>query len=207
MSRREPVGADHERARIMARRRIRRRDLLAQRMGLSQEEHRRLSTKVLSGLMEVFPALRASRVGIYWPSRRQINVFPLAKRILADGGEISLPVMLDRRRPLQFRAWKPGDPLAAGPRDTLIPRDGAAVRPEALIVPLVGFDTACHRLGDGDGCYDRTLAASDPRPLTIGIGFEFMRLATIDPLPHDISMDFIVTEAVILSQAGDRRSS
>jgi len=49
-------------------------------------------------------------------------------------------------------------------------------------------------IGYGGGYYDRTLATA-PRSLTIGLGFELMRLATIEPLPHDIPMDVIVTEA------------
>jgi hypothetical protein len=34
-----------------------------------------------------------------------------------------------------------------------------------------------------------------PRPLAIGVSFEFARLPTIHPQPHDIAMDFVVTEA------------
>jgi 5-formyltetrahydrofolate cyclo-ligase len=39
------------------------------------------------------------------------------------------------------------------------------------------------------------LAVSEPKPLCIGVGFEIGRLPTIYPLPHDITMDRIVTEA------------
>jgi 5-formyltetrahydrofolate cyclo-ligase len=62
-------------------------------------------------------------------------------------------------------------------------------------VPLVGFDGDGFRLGYGGGYYDRTLAAMDPKPLTIGIGFELGRLDTIHPQPHDVPMDALVTEA------------
>ena len=34
-----------------------------------------------------------------------------------------------------------------------------------------------------------------PRPLAIGVSFEFARLPTIYPQPHDIALDFVVTEA------------
>jgi 5-formyltetrahydrofolate cyclo-ligase len=61
-------------------------------------------------------------------------------------------------------------------------------------VPLLGFDAAGYRLGQGGGYYDRTLANLPQRPLTIGIGYEFGRLETIHPQPHDIPMDAIVTE-------------
>jgi 5-formyltetrahydrofolate cyclo-ligase len=63
-----------------------------------------------------------------------------------------------------------------------------------LLVPLIGFDHAGYRLGYGGGYFDRTLAVTAPKPLTIGIGYELGRLETIHPQPHDIPMDAIVTE-------------
>jgi 5,10-methenyltetrahydrofolate synthetase len=79
------------------------------------------------------------------------------------------------------------------------------VQPEVLLVALVGFDAENYRLGYGGGYYDRTLAAAAPRPTTIGVGFEFMRLKTIKPLTHDIPMDAIVTEAGIFRRCPLRR--
>ena len=195
MRRSGSTPADSLRATVMAGRRAWRADLLARRMGLPQDEHRRMSAAVLDRLILTFPSICAERVGIYWAFRREISIFPLAKHILAEGGEVSLPVVLERRRPVQFRTWKPGDPLSTGVHDIPYPRDGAVVLPDTLIIPLVGFDAACHRLGYGGGCYDRTLAGADPKPVTIGVGFEFMRLTSIEPLAHDVPMDFIVTEA------------
>jgi len=37
----------------------------------------------------------------------------------------------------------------------------------------------------------------NPRPLLIGVAFEILRLEDIYPRPHDVAMDFIVTEAGI----------
>jgi len=39
--------------------------------------------------------------------------------------------------------------------------------------------------------------------VTIGVGFELSRMSTIFPQPHDVPMDYIVTEAgVVHTRAG-----
>jgi len=52
-----------------------------------------------------------------------------------------------------------------------------------------------YRLGYGGGYFDRTLAALSPQPLKIAVAREASRMDTIHPQPHDIPMDFVVTEA------------
>ncbi len=64
--------------------------------------------------------------------------------------------------------------------------------PDALIIPLVGFDDACYRLGYGGGYYDRTLAAATKRPYCVGLGYSNGALGTIYPQMHDIPLDMIV---------------
>ena len=76
-----------------------------------------------------------------------------------------------------------------------VPREREVLRPDALIVPLVGFDEERYRLGYGGDYYDRTLAVLAPRPYCIGLGFESGRLRSVFPQPHDTRMDVIVTEA------------
>jgi hypothetical protein len=58
----------------------------------------------------------------------------------------------------------------------------------------VGFGSQGYRLGYGGGYFDRTLAEMTPQPLKIGVAFEVSRMPTIHPQPHDVPMDFIVTE-------------
>jgi 5-formyltetrahydrofolate cyclo-ligase len=190
-----------DRSAILAWRRSQRADLIGQRMALPIDAHRCLSNAVLDHLLTVFPDLWGARIGLYWPRKREISLFPLANRIVAHAGLIALPVVVGHGQPLQFRAWRPGDPLAADTCDIPCPRDGHVVQPEVLLVALVGFDAANYRLGYGGGFYDRTLAAAEPRPTTIGVGFELMRLKTIKPMAHDIPMDAIVTEAGVFRRS------
>jgi 5,10-methenyltetrahydrofolate synthetase len=76
-----------------------------------------------------------------------------------------------------------------------IPARGAALRPDAILMPLNAFDAAGYRLGYGGGYFDRSLAALSPRPRAVGVGFELARIDSIRPQAHDLPMDFIVTEA------------
>jgi hypothetical protein len=75
-----------------------------------------------------------------------------------------------------------------------VPVDTMEINPNALLIPLIGFDEHGYRLGYGGGYYDRTLASMSPQPLKIGVAFEIGRISSIVPQPHDIPMDFIVTE-------------
>jgi 5-formyltetrahydrofolate cyclo-ligase len=87
--------------------------------------------------------------------------------------------------------------MKTGVYDIPVPDNTDPITVEALIIPMIGFDELGFRLGYGGGFFDRTLVAMNPRPLAIGVGFEILRLNDVHPQPHDIPMDFIVTEAGI----------
>ena len=92
--------------------------------------------------------------------------------------------------------------MKAGVYGIPFPDGTEPVAPGAAIVPMNGFDEGGYRLGYGGGYFDRTLAALARRPVAIGTAFEFARLPTIEPQPHDIPMDFVVTEAGIYAATG-----
>ena len=78
------------------------------------------------------------------------------------------------------------------------------MRPDAILMPLNGFDEAGYRLGYGGGYFDRSLAALSPRPQAVGVGFELARVPSIRPQAHDLPMDFIVTESGIFQVEAGR---
>jgi hypothetical protein len=59
---------------------------------------------------------------------------------------------------------------------------------------MVGWDGDGYRLGYGGAFFDRTLAALAKRPRVIGLAYEQAYMKTIRPQPHDIPVDFVVTE-------------
>jgi 5,10-methenyltetrahydrofolate synthetase len=90
--------------------------------------------------------------------------------------------------------------MAEGVYGIPYPLDTPVLSPAAALVPVNGFDEEGFRLGYGGGYFDRTLAALDPRPVTIGLGYEISRIPTIHPRPHDIPLDFFVSEVGILAR-------
>jgi 5-formyltetrahydrofolate cyclo-ligase len=180
--------------------------LIAARLDLAQEQRAAASRAIDAALAARFPPGSIALVGGYWPIRGEFDPRPYLRRVIDAGGAAALPVVVGLRAPLEFRPWTPNAAMAPGRWDTLHPEDGPAVTPHALLVPLVGFDAAGHRLGYGGGFYDRTLAALHPRPLAIGVGFELGRLRSFEPAAHDERMDAIVTEAGVFETIDNQQT-
>lgn len=174
-------------------RRSMRAELLVRRSAVPRSEKLRVRSVLRDQIWEEFPELRHGCIGFYWPFKAEIDLRHLVRDCLALGAEAALPVVVEKRQPMEFWAWRPRMKLARGIWSIRVPAEPNAVRPTVLLVPLLGFDAAGYRLGYGGGYYDRTLATMNPKPLTIGVSYELGRLKTIHPQPHDIPLDAIVT--------------
>src|SRR5947209_6418443 len=188
----EPVPSD-----LRAWRNVQRARLLEQRRTLAADAHRRASEVIMRELRERLPPGSGGIIGCYWPFRREFNCVPFMREILACGGGVALPVVIERRKPLEFRNWSEDAAMQSGVWNIPHPASGPSVTPSVLLVPLVGFDEQGYRLGYGGGYYDATVASFAERPLLVAVGFEFSRMATIYPQPHDEPMDVIITEALV----------
>ena len=168
--------------------------LLENRLSILPDERKALSERIAAKLDTVIGDVEGRLVSLYWPFRGEPDLRGWMAAIIQRGGWIALPVVIRKGWPLEFRAWRPGEPLQRGLWNILVPSHGPAVWPSVVIAPLVGFDQSKYRLGYGGGFFDRTLAVMPRKPLVIGVGFAESRVATIHPQPHDIPMDTIVTE-------------
>jgi 5-formyltetrahydrofolate cyclo-ligase len=178
-------------------RRSERQRLLAQRTGTPPAVRREWGRDIEARLRAVLAERPGITLGVYWPFQAEFDPRPLVDWLIAAGSAVALPAVIDKKGPLEYRAWQPGDPLVDGVWNIPIPEKRDIVVPQAVLAPLVGFDRQHYRLGYGGGYFDRTLAALEPRPLAIGVGFELSLRDTIHPQPHDIAMDWIVTEACL----------
>ena len=189
---------------VKAWRRAERRRLLGLRTGTPAGQRRIWGGVIEAQLYTLLRQQPGITLGVYWPFQAEFDPRPLAQRLIAAGFAAALPVVVDKKGPLEYRLWRPGDPLADGVWGIPVPERRAVAVPQAVLAPLVGFDHQCYRLGYGGGYFDRTLAALIPRPWAIGVGFEISRLETIYPQPFDVPMDLIVTEAGIQRRRGAR---
>ena len=189
---------DPVQARDVARwRKAERERLIAARLALPAA-YRAAETLAMTRQLEPLLASRPGAiVGAYWPIRAEPDLRAWLHALHGGGVRIALPAALTLGRPLVFREWRPGAPLERGLWNIPWPADGAVVVPGVVIAPLVGFDRDCYRLGYGGGFFDRTLEVLSPQPLKVAVAFELCRIPTIHHQPHDIPMDFVVTEAGI----------
>jgi 5-formyltetrahydrofolate cyclo-ligase len=171
--------------------------LIEERGRIPADEHQRASLSIEQSLEQVLAPLPPQILSAYWPYKGEVDLRPLLERLQSKGWTTALPHVVGPRKPLEFHKWIVGAEMDAGVYGIPVPRNRELVRPDIIVMPLVAFDSQNYRLGYGAGYFDITLVRLDPRPRAIGVGFELSRLNTIHPLPTDIPMDLVITEAGI----------
>ncbi len=169
---------------------------LAKRDALSDEQRAAAAEAIARrGLpFEIAPGMIVSG---YSPIRSEIDPAPLMRKLAEQGVKLALPAVLARGKSLAFRAWSPDDRLMLGPLGILEPSPAAAEAvPDIMLVPLAAFDPLGHRIGYGAGHYDYTLAhLRKMKAITaVGIGFSAQQIKAVPALPHDVALDYVLTE-------------
>jgi 5-formyltetrahydrofolate cyclo-ligase len=175
-------------------RREQRERLVAARLALDTATLDAWRRQIDTHIERTFPGLASATVAICWPIRNEYDPRHLARRLRARGARTVLPVVVAPGLPLKFREWHPGVRLAEGALGIPYPVDSAELAPDAVLLPMNGWDARGYRLGYGGGFFDRTLASLARKPATIGVSFELARMETIHPQSWDIPLDYVVTE-------------
>ena len=210
----------NEESRRTARRALRR-ALIAQREALPPETVAAWSCAICTHLQREFPQLAQQRVAFCWPIRNEADLRPLIERWLRDDYPDFVPLLPVVTAPdagLAFRRWLPDAPLVLDRHGIPTPSVGEFIIPDALLIPVNAFDAQGYRLGYGGGYFDRTLAAANPRPQAIGIGFAQAQVDSVAPEAHDMRLDVIITEQGVVKplpagttdnppKPGDRRGA
>ena len=142
---------------------------------------------------------RFSVVAGYRPMGSEIDPTPLLARFAAAGAQIVLPRTAPKGHglPLSFHLWSPGQSLVKSEFGVAEPgQDTPQLTPDLVIVPLLAFDDLGHRMGYGQGHYDRTLEVLRARHpvVAIGLAFEAQRVAFVPREDHDQPLDGILTQ-------------
>lgn len=175
-------------------RKAQRERLISERAALDHATLERMRQRIDAHLERSFPGLGARRVAFCWPIKSEYDARHFAKTLRDRGALTALPVVVAPQQPLAFREWHPGVELAKGALDIPFPVNSREVQPDAVLLPMNGWDAKGYRLGYGAGFFDRTLASLAKRPVVIGASYEQARLDTIHPQPWDVPVDYLVTE-------------
>jgi 5-formyltetrahydrofolate cyclo-ligase len=123
----------------------------------------------------------------------ELDPDPLLRTLHAAGQPLALPYLADDTT-MNFRAWQPGDPLARGPFRLRQPLAAAPPRaPDLIILPLLGFDRAGGRIGQGASHYDRAFARF-PGARRVGFAWSVQEVSAVPHDPWDVALHAIVTE-------------
>jgi len=141
----------------------------------------------------------------FMPLKSEINPLPLLRKLEALGALIALPAVAGRAQPLMMRRWTWGARLGAGVWGIREPKPEAEeVDPDILLVPLLAFDRAGHRVGYGGGYYDLTINGLRGRKTVsaLGIAFAAQEVAKVPTTPRDARLDFVLTEREVIDLRG-----
>jgi len=162
-------------------------------------------------LIEHFPLelAKLSPVAGYWPVGGEIDGRPVLAALAKAGRTIALPRMETRKGPARFLAWRGGEVLSADAFGVPAPPpDGADLAPRLLFVPLLAFDRAGRRLGQGGGHYDRIISLYRAHGcVAVGLAYAEQEMERVPTGAHDALLDWVITpkEAIRCTRGGELR--
>lgn len=185
---------------------------------LTQAQVREFSAAICRQAQEMPQFKRAFSVGLYVSIDNEVDPSSLLLAAHLSEKAVFLPVVDQQRRAICFVQYRKNEPLvegAFGIREPLLSpaeqrlqeADALPIPPlDILFLPLVAFDPSGCRLGYGGGYYDRLLAhqqqALGYKPLLIGLAYHCQQVPVLPRDPHDVPMDWVVTERECLTCSG-----
>lgn len=172
------------------------------RRGLDAGQREEAAVRCAERALEIAEVRRARSIAFYMAHLGEVSCAPLMDWALARGIRTLLPVVVGRH--MRFAPYSPGGPLVPNrwgiPEPEWRPRLWTGARhPSVVFVPLVAFDDAGNRLGQGGGYYDRAFAfrrrrnAHWRRPLLAGLAYGFQQVDELPAKPTDVPLDIVIT--------------
>ncbi|MEA2054357.1 MAG: 5-formyltetrahydrofolate cyclo-ligase [Candidatus Thermoplasmatota archaeon] len=178
-----------------------RKRLLGRRNSLSIIEIFERSNLVMSNIYGMEDFVKAEVVLPYISFGTEVNTHGLIRSLIGNK-KVLVPVVTDRKKReiilSELRDWKE---LSSGAYGILEPRKGyarerGANEVDISIIPGIAFDTDGNRIGYGGGYYDKLLKRV--AGIKVGIAYDFQVLERIPNEGHDVRVDKVVTEKMII---------
>ncbi len=138
----------------------------------------------------------AKTIMIYVSYRNEVDTYALIDEMLAQGKKLCAPVCKSGGV-MVAKEFCALSELERGTYGIFEPQGEEVTHIDLVIVPGLGFNDNCHRIGYGAGYYDRFL--EDFRGTICGLFYD-EQSADFCEEPHDLPLDYIITETKILKR-------
>lgn len=176
-----------------------REEMRAKRRTLTMETVTDLSCKIREKLFSLDCIQSAKTVCCFLSSFKEPDTTEIIKLLLQKNCSIIVPISDTLTNTLSLSYIDSLDSLqkgAYGIREPSVVKTADETDIDVILVPGLAFDKSGARMGFGKGYYDRLLDRSSA--VKIGLCYDFQLLDKIPTMPHDIPMDYIITEKEIL---------
>ncbi len=187
-----------------------RQQLRQRRRALSLREQNQAARTLAKQFSKHPRFIRSRAIAVYLASDGELSLQYLIEKAWQMGKRCYLPVLQAHKPSLWFLPYTPETTLKANRYGILEPLyQQRLVRPawglDLVLTPLVGFDSAGHRLGMGGGFYDRRFAhlqQQNPKysPL-IGVAHNCQQVEKLHSRAWDVPMSAIITDSRYIKAA------
>lgn len=179
-----------------------RRAIRAHKTILSDSERRQAASRVFSRLEQSAAFILADHILMYHSLPDELSTIEFLEKwhstkrfYLPRVNGVNLEILPYDRSHMRLGAFHIEEP------------DGDEVTPferiELVVVPAVAYDREGNRVGRGKGYYDRLLR--DTKAATVGVGYDFQLVDSIDTEDHDVAVDIVITESHFVAPSSNRR--
>jgi 5-formyltetrahydrofolate cyclo-ligase len=179
--------------------------LAAHRADIPLSYRKKFGAAALTQFLQYPYFQQSQHIACYLPFKNECRSLPIMKAIWQANKICYLPIISSyEKNVLMFVRYQYGEKLHKNRYSILEPVDCSSVMTpnqlDIVIMPLLAFDLAGHRLGTGGGYYDRTFAFIKTeknvikRPMFVGLAYSTQQIAMIPYDPWDITLDIVVTE-------------
>ena len=175
-----------------------RKEILEKLHDISREEKERKVEKLKEELFSLGEFKKAKCVMFYVSKHYEVDTHKMIDESIAMGKKVVVPITLKEEKTLKPSELKDREKeLIKGHYGIHQPHE-KHIRPvspkevDFMIVPGIAFDKAGHRLGHGEGYYDRFLEKVLPGIFTVGLAFDFQVVEELPRHDTDIPVDKVI---------------
>ncbi|MCB1195300.1 5-formyltetrahydrofolate cyclo-ligase [bacterium] len=165
------------------------------------EELTKKSARICLNILKQKSYASASTVLFYMPLADEVDITPIILHSAKNNKTILIPKTIPHEKTIRPCVIYNFDrDVKKGYAGILEPIHDIVFNPsqiDLIIVPGRAFDHTCCRLGRGEGYYDRFFLTA-PFSYKMGVAFDFQIVPRMEQSAHDVSVDCVVTDTIIL---------